>query len=595
MCLSVATGVLVWRKSRVALSSSTYLPLLSALVLYDFIVLSNFLEQSSLTNMFDPLEDVAEVVFTFLFLLFVNNWRKDRAEARFRDLFKLAPLPLAEASLDGRIQDVNELLAEKLQEFFGTTIEELQTIENWWSMAYPDQSERDAAKSTWRQSVKKALEKDGVIEAQEREVTCKDGSKRWMIIGGRVVGHNLLISFFDITARKRMEDEKETLRQRMMQSQKLEAIGTLAGGVAHDFNNMLGAIIGYSEMMLHDLEPNHEHYEDLHQILDAGRRSTGLTRQLLAFARKQETVATVFDANRAIEDTVKMMQRLIGENIELSWLPGEGPLRVKLDQSQFDQILTNLCVNARDAITDVGKVTVETRRVNIGEDYISTHPEGIPGEYVLISFSDSGCGMDNETLEHIFEPFYTTKGVGQGTGLGLATVYGVVKQNQGMIDVYSEPGLGTTFNIYLALLTEEETDGGGVGTKEQPRGRGETTLIVEDNPSVLEMSVKMLGQLGYSVLSAATPRQALEVAEDESREIHLLMTDVVMPEMNGRDLAERLTEKRPGLKVLFMSGYAANILDLEKDLKSGQGFIKKPFSLRGLAFKLRESLDSTQH
>ena len=196
MCLSVATGVLVWRKSRVALSSSTYLPLLSALVLYDFIVLSNFLEQSSLTNMFDPLEDVAEVVFTFLFLLFVNNWRKDRAEARFRDLFKLAPLPLAEASLDGRIQDVNELLAEKLQEFFGTTIEELQTIENWWSMAYPDQSERDAAKSTWRQSVKKALEKDGVIEAQEREVTCKDGSKRWMIIGGRVVGHNLLISFF---------------------------------------------------------------------------------------------------------------------------------------------------------------------------------------------------------------------------------------------------------------------------------------------------------------------------------------------------------------------------------------------------------------
>ena len=594
LCLTVALVVLLWRRSKVAISNSTYFPLLSALVLYDFIVFSNLLEQSGLTDMFDPLEDVAEVVFAFLFLLFVNNWRKDRSEARFRDLFKLAPLPLAETCLNGRFKRVNDLLAEKLQEFFGTTIDEIQTIENWWPLAYPEPKEQELARSSWRERVNRAVEKDGVIEPEEREVVCSDGSKRSVIIGGRIIGDNLLISFFDITARKRMEDEKEALRERMLQSQKLEAIGTLAGGVAHDFNNMLGAIIGYSEMMLHDLEPEHEHYEDLQQILDAGRRSTGLTRQLLAFARKNESVATIFDANRAIEDTVKMMQRLIGENIELSWLPGEGPLRIRLDQSQFDQILTNLCVNARDAIADVGKITVETRRVNVGEDYISTHPTGIPGEYVLISFSDSGCGMNKETLEHIFEPFYTTKEVGQGTGLGLATVYGVVKQNQGMIDVYSDPGLGTTFNIYLPLHTEEESGGEGVGTEEEPRGRGETVLIVEDNPSVLEMSVRMLGRLGYNVLSAGTPHQALEIAEDESCEIHLLLTDVVMPEMNGRDLAKLVNQIRPGLLVLFMSGYAANIVDLEKDLKSGQSFIRKPFSLRGLAFKLRETLDSAR-
>ena len=592
VCQTLAIGLLLRRKSTVPVSQSTYFPLLSALLLYDFIVISNFLEQSGYTAFFDPLEDVAEVVFAFLFLLFVNNWRKDRSEARFRDLFKLAPLPLAEMGLDGRIKEVNDLLAERLQAYFGTTTEEIQTVENWWSLAYPDKGQQTFSRSTWRRLVNHALETDGVIAPQEREVTCADGSKRWIIIGGRVVGHNVLISFFDITDRKRMEDEREIFRDRMLQSQKLEAIGTLAGGVAHDFNNMLGAIIGYSEMMLHDLKPEHEHYEDLHQILDAAKRSTGLTRQLLAFARKQESVATVFDVNQAIEDTLKMMQRLIGENVELSWMPGEGPLRVCLDPSQFDQILTNLCVNARDAIPDVGKITVETRQVSIGDDYLNSHPAGVPGEYALISFSDSGCGMDQETLGHIFEPFYTTKEVGHGTGLGLATVYGVIQQNRGMIDVYSEPGLGTTFNIYLPLLSEEETEAVAVAPKEEPRGRGESILIVEDNPSVLEMSVKMLGRLGYTVLKAATPSQALEVVEDENQEIDLLITDVVMPEMNGRDLAERVSRLRPGISVLFMSGYAANIVRLEKDLEIGRGFIKKPFSLRGLATKLREVLDS---
>lgn len=590
-CLTTALAILIWRRANVGISMSVYLPLLSALVLFDFIASSNFLEQSGLTNVFDPLEDVAEIVFAFLFLLFVNNWRKDRSEARFRDLFKLAPLPLAEAGLDGRIKEVNDLLAEKLRQYFKANLVDIQTVEDWWTLAYPTPEEQKTAKSTWREKVSLALQGDGEIEPQEREITCSDGSKRSVIVSGRIAGHNLLISFFDITARKRVEDEKEILRERMLQSQKLEAIGTLAGGVAHDFNNMLGAIIGHSELMLDGLDPQHEHYEDLCQVLDAARRSTGLTRQLLAFARRQETEASVFDANQAIEDTVKMMRRLIGENIELCWLPGEGPLRVRLDPSQFDQILTNLCVNARDAIADIGKLTVKTKRVTLDEDGASSFPAAVPGDYVLISFSDSGCGMEKETMEHIFEPFYTTKGLGDGTGLGLATVYGIVRQNQGMIEVHSEPGLGTTFNIYLAMHPEEiektkkASEGGS-------RGRGETVLVVEDNPLVLEMSVKMLDRLGYSVLSARTPSQAIELAEDESNQIQLLLTDVVMPEMNGRDLADRVARVRPDLKTLFMSGYAAKIVDLDRGLESGRSFIKKPFSLQSLSSKVREILDT---
>ncbi|MCF8119628.1 MAG: PocR ligand-binding domain-containing protein [Deltaproteobacteria bacterium] len=394
-----------------------------------------------------------------------------------------------------------------------------------------------------------------------------------------------------ISDRKRAEAEREKLQEQLLQSQKLEAVGTLAGGVAHDFNNMLGAITGYAELTLAEMDPADPSRRNLERILDAAQRSANLTRQLLAFARKQTIEPIAIDLNESVEATLKMIRRLIGENIELAWLPGPGQCTVKMDSSQLDQILVNLCVNAKDAIADVGRVTIETDTVSFDPSQVTSYGDMEPGEYVLLALSDDGCGMDKETLKHIFEPFFTTKGLGQGTGMGLATVYGIVKQNQGFINVYSEPGQGTTFRIYLPLNagdageTRPETD------EAIPQSRGETILIVEDDPGILEMSTMLLKRLGYAVLSANTPGEALGIATEESAEIHLIITDVVMPEMNGRELVERLQTARPEMKSLFMSGYTADVIAPQGVLDRGLNFIQKPFSLRDIAAKIRMVLD----
>ena len=309
------------------------------------------------------------------------------------------------------------------------------------------------------------------VNSEEREITCLDGSKRNIIFGAGMIGENLLVSFVDITDRKKAERDREKLQEQLYQSQKLEALGFLAGGLAHDFNNMLGAIMGYAEMTLDDMDPSDRSRENLGRILEAARRSTGLTRQLLAFARKQDTTPTVFDVNNSVEATLAMLRRLIGENIKLDWRPEDGSCLVRMDPSQFDQILANLCINAKDAIADVGKIAVETSTVSIDDAHGMFHEKLSPGDYVRISVRDNGCGMDQETTGRIFEPFYTTKALGQGTGLGLSTVYGIVKQNNGMIDVSSEPGRGTAFDIYLpkhSAAEEKQAETAG----EIPRSRG---------------------------------------------------------------------------------------------------------------------------
>ena len=406
---------------------------------------------------------------------------------------------------------------------------------------------------------------------------------------GQIIG--ILSAAEDLSERKQIEADREKLQSQLLQAQKMESVGRLAGGVAHDYNNMLSVIMGYAQFGMEKTDPEDELHADLQEILTAARRSTDITRQLLAFARKQTIDPEVLDLNATVESMLKMLRRLIGEDIDLSWKPRPEVWPVKMDPSQLDQILVNLCVNARDAISGVGKITIETDTVRFDDAYCADHAGFIPGEYVLLAVSDNGRGMDRETLDKIFDPFYTTKGIGKGTGLGLSVIYGIVKQNNGFINVYSEPDKGTTFRLYFARHAEETGPAEPVAAEETPAGSGETVLVVEDEAAILKLTQKILQGLGYRTLTAASPGEAAAAAKEHDGEIHLLITDVVMPEMNGRDLAEKLQSEYPKLKVLFMSGYTANVIAHHGVLDAGVHFIQKPFSNTDLAVKVRNALE----
>jgi len=391
---------------------------------------------------------------------------------------------------------------------------------------------------------------------------------------------------------KRDITEHLRLSQQMQQAQKMEAVGRLAGGVAHDFNNMLAVIIGFAGMALSRVGSGDPLHEELTEILTAANRSADITKQLLAFARRQTVAPVVMDCNTTIGGMLKMLSRLLGEDIDLVWLPGEGLWSVRLDPAQLDQILANLCVNARDAIEGVGKITIETGNVVLTPDYCAAHPGAIPGEYVRLIVSDNGQGMDRENLAKIFEPFFTTKETGKGTGLGLSTIFGIVKQNNGFINVYSEPHVGTTFRIYLPRL--EDGEGVVSGDADEHlfdwKGHGETILVVEDEPVILIVVKRMLEELNYQVVTAETPFKALEIAARNKGDIDLLVTDVIMPEMNGRELASRMREIMPALHYLYMSGYTADVIARHGVLESGFVFLAKPFSKQELGRKVREAL-----
>lgn len=374
------------------------------------------------------------------------------------------------------------------------------------------------------------------------------------------------------------------------QAQKMEAVGLLAGGVAHDYNNMLTVIIGYAELALRKVDPSQPLHGDLQEIVKAAKHSTDITRQLLAFARKQTIIPVILELNQSVESMLKMLRRLIGEDIDLAWLPDKKLCHVKMDPVQVNQILANLCVNARDAINGIGKVTIETGNTVFDESYCAQHVGYLVGEYVLLAVSDDGCGMDRETVEQIFEPFFTSKGLGQGTGLGLSTVYGIVKQNNGFINVYSELEKGTTFRIYLPLYVDQSVAPQHEDASKIPQGHGETVLVVEDEPTIQMVSKILLEELGYLVLIAGTPGEAIELAVEHANEIDLVITDVVMPQMNGRVLAERLLSMYPDMRILFMSGYTADVIAHRGVLDEGVNFIQKPFSIKDLAIKVREVL-----
>jgi PAS domain S-box-containing protein len=473
---------------------------------------------------------------------------------------------------------------KKLEQIYGWPGELIKDIEKFFHRVYPDPAYRekimarvfadmasgDPEKMAW----------DGV------EITRQDGEKR--VVSAKNIPlqeQNLMISTVqDVTENTRLQNQ-------LLQARKMESVGRLAGGIAHDFNNMLGVILGHVEFTLEKIGENHDLSAGLKEIQIAAQRSADLTKQLLTFARKQIISPRPLNLNDTVESMLNMLRRLIGEGIDLVWKPAAHLWTVKMDPSQINQILANLCINARDAIAGVGRLTMETGRKTFDDAYCRRNQGFIPGDYVLLSVSDNGCGMDKETLKNLFEPFFTTKEVGQGTGLGLATVYGIVKQNKGFINVYSEPGHGSTFNIYLPRLAEEEEHSREVPIEKTAPGGTETILVVEDEHAILKMTRMMLEQKGYTILTAATPAEALEKVKNHSGAVDLLLSDVVLPEMSGRDLAGQIMGRCPGIRVLFMSGYTADVIAHQGVLDDGVAFIQKPFSVADLTEKVRKVLD----
>src|SRR3989441_307333 len=388
----------------------------------------------------------------------------------------------------------------------------------------------------------------------------------------------------DVTAQRHLEEQ-------FRQSQKMEAVGQLAGGIAHDFNNLLTAILGNTQLLLRDLPPGDSKRGDVEEIRKASERAASLTRQLLAYSRRQMLQPEVLDLNVVVAEMDKMLRRLIGEHIALVTVLAPDLGRVRADPNQIEQVIVNLAVNARDAMPEGGKLTIETADVDLDEAFAQTHLGSVPGPYAMLAVTDSGVGMDASVRAHVFEPFFTTKEVGRGTGLGLATVYGIVKQSDGYISVYSEVGHGSSFKIYLPRIAQP-ADAPVSPQRSGPARGTETVLVVEDEPAVLTLSRRALEAQGYVVLAASDAAAALRVVERHGGTIHMLVTDVVMPGLSGRELADRLVAQRPGIRVLYMSGYPGDAVVQHGGLPQGSAFLQKPFSPDTLARKVRDVLDA---
>jgi len=506
------------------------------------------------------------------------------AEQNYRDLFDQSRDGIVVMDRGGKVCDANRRYAEML----GYSPEEVRHLHVWdWDAQWTREqllSGLQSADATGTFVETRHRRKDGSVLDVEF-------SSNVAIVGGQ---DRIFCICRDITERKRAEAEKAKLEDQLRQAQKMEAVGCLAGGVAHDFNNLLMGIMGYAELCRDKIAPDNPIREYLDEITHEAERSAEITRQLLAFARKQTIAPKILDLNDAVAGMLKLLRRLIGEDINLAWLPGLDGQMVKIDPSQVDQILANLCVNARDAIAGVGRINMETGSITVDAEFCAKHPEAIPGPYVFLAVTDDGCGMDKKTLAQVFEPFFTTKGLGKGTGLGLATVYGIVKQNNGFIYATSEPGKGTTFKIYLPEIAAETVATTDIGKAAAPRGRGETILLVEDEKSLRVTCGAFLDALGYKVMLAETPGDALKLTDQHPGDIHVLLTDVVMPGMDGRQLAQRISAVKPGVKVLFMSGYTADVIAQRGVLDEGVQFLSKPFTRDDLARKMRAVLEGNR-
>jgi PAS domain S-box-containing protein len=501
-----------------------------------------------------------------------------RSESNFRSLVTNAPYGICRCDSRGHLVDANPAFVtsvgyQSASELIGRNLSTLYADgQQWFVLA--DQ-----------------LRTQEHFEGLTAEWTRKDGSISAVRLSGRVITDehkNVTFEIFteDVT-------ERRALEQQLRQAQKMEAIGRLAGGIAHDFNNLLMVISGYSEFLLDRLGPDQALRGPAKEISSAAERATSLTRQLLAFSRKQMLTPKVIDLNAVVTENLKMLTRLIGEDIDLVMIPGPELGPVKADPGQIEQVILNLAVNARDAMPQGGRLTIETSNVTLDDSYARLHAPVQPGDYTMLVITDTGIGMDADTQSRIFEPFFTTKGT-KGTGLGLSTVYGIVKQSGGYIWVYSEPAKGTSFKIYLPHVTAEE-----VVAVEQPavpaplpvEAARETILVVEDEVNLRRLTRQFLENQGYTVLEAADGAAAVQICVAHQGIIHLLLTDVIMPGMNGRELAHRVSEIRPNMKVLYMSGYTENAIGHNGTLDAGITLLQKPFTLHALKAKVREVLD----
>jgi PAS domain S-box-containing protein len=506
------------------------------------------------------------------------------AEAKYRKLVEqvAAVSYIAQLGIHGEWLYVSP----QVENMFGFSAEEwLADSRNWIQHVHPDDHKVIEA-------AEEASKRGERFQAEYR-ILCKDGRVIWVSDTAVVVPSDearpLMEGIIvDITDRKHLETQ-------LQQSRRMEAIGRLAGGIAHDFNNLLTIIKGYTELALKRLHVAPELRTDIERVEDASERATSLVRQLLAFSRRQVLQPKLLDLNGIVLGLDKLLRRLMDEDIEMVTIPGKDLGTIQADPAQIEQVIMNLVVNARDAMPKGGRLTVETQNVNLDTACTSEQVTMPAGKYVLLAVSDSGVGMTPEAAAHIFEPFYTTKQGGRGTGLGLSTVYGIVKQSGGYIWVYSEPGKGSTFKVYLPCVDEPAETLPAPQKGDETRTGTETILLVEDEPSVRELTRAALADRGYSVMATDTPEAAERVCEKNESEIHLLLTDVVMPGISGRELAKRLTSRYPKMRVLFMSGYSFNIISHGGTLEDGVAFLQKPFTPSALADKVREVLDHSVH
>jgi len=505
-------------------------------------------------------------------------------EERYKALFDSIRDPILVADQERNILDCNPAFAQ----LFGYALNEIKGRKT--SVVYDKEEQYEEMGRALRESLgsKEIVstldfkKKSGDIFPAEVKLSyLKDSA-------GKITG--VIGQIRDLSERLKTEAERAELEAQFRQAQKLEAVGRLTGGVAHDFNNLLTVIIGYNDLMLMDLEDGHPLRKHALQLRNAVRKATALIRQLMAFSRKQVLQPEILNLNDILYNLKKMLPRIIGEDIGLAFTLENELGEVKADPGQIEQVIMNLVVNARDAMPQGGKLTLETQNVDLDEAYARRHAGVVPGACVMLSVSDSGVGIAKEHLDKIFDPFFTTKEMEKGTGLGLSTVYGIVQQHGGHIRVYSESGQGTCFKIYLPRAKGDVQERKTAQEKALPGG-SEAILLVEDDKDVLELIEAMLQSLGYSVMTAATGEEALTLCEREAGPLHLLMTDLVMPGMNGRELADRVAGIRPGLKVLFMSGYTDDAIVRQGVLNRSANFIQKPFSLPALAEKVRRALD----
>jgi PAS domain S-box-containing protein len=505
------------------------------------------------------------------------------SELNFRSLVTNAPYGICRCDATGKILDANPAFLDMLRysssaELVGHYIYDLyQDTEQWFALA-------------------DSLRSSSPFKGLTAEWKRKDGTTTGVRVSGRSVSdggdddRGLVFELFaeDVT-------ERRVLEEQLRQSQKMEAVGRLAGGIAHDFNNLLMVISGYSEFLLERLSTEPDLRAPAQEIASAADRASSLTRQLLAFSRKQMLAPKIVNLNLVVTENIKMLNRMIGEDIDLVMVPASNLWPVRADAGQIEQVIMNLAVNARDAMPSGGKLTIESSNVMFDDEYSRFHAPLRPGDYVMLAISDTGGGMDADTQSHIFEPFFTTKGP-KGTGLGLSTVYGIVKQSGGYIWVYSEVGKGTTFKIYLPRVaaTGEALPQVAVPVDTRVAEPGtETILLVEDEANLRYLARQYLEKQGYRVVEAADGAVAMQIAVAHEGVIHLLLTDVIMPGMNGRELAQRISEIRPNVKVLYMSGYTENVVGQNGMLDSGVRLLQKPFNLRDLKSKVREVLDAS--